>query len=103
MTPFLEQVARHYYAEGGIEDLCFVFPNRRALVFFRKYLGGCVAGDKRVMRVHELVTVDDFFQRLSGLKKTAGSRIATMRMIQVAMRLPPCGAFCTESSPVLEG
>ncbi len=70
MTPFLEQVARHYYAEGGIEDLCFVFPNRRALVFFRKYLGGCVAGDKRVMRVPELVTVDDFFQRLSGLKKT---------------------------------
>ena len=70
MTPFLEQVARHYYAREGIEDLCFVFPNRRALVFFRKYLGECVAREGRVMRVPELVTVDDFFQRLSGLKKT---------------------------------
>ena len=70
MTPFLEQVARHYYAGGGIEDLCFVFPNRRALVFFRKYLGECVAAQQRVMRVPELVTMDDFFQRLSGLGKT---------------------------------
>ena len=70
MTPFLEQAARHYYAQGGLEDLCFVFPNRRALVFFRKYLGECVAREGRVMRVPELVTMDDFFQRLSGLKKT---------------------------------
>ena len=70
MTPFLDQVARHYHAQGGIEDLCFVFPNRRALVFFRKYLGECVARAGRVMRVPELVTMDDFFQRLSGMKKT---------------------------------
>lgn len=70
MTPFLEQAARHYYAQGGLEDLCFVFPNRRALVFFRKYLGECVEADRRVMRVPELVTMDDFFQRLSGLGKT---------------------------------
>ena len=70
MTPFLDQAARHYYAEGGMEDLCFVFPNRRALVFFSKYLGECVAREHRVMRVPELVTMDDFFQRLSGMKKT---------------------------------
>ena len=70
MTPFLDQVARHYYDAGGVEDCCFVFPNRRATVFFRKYLGECVARDRRVMRVPELVTMDDFFQRLSGLEKT---------------------------------
>ena len=70
MTPFLDQVARHYYAAGEVERLCFIFPNRRALVFFRKYLGECVAREGRVMRVPELVTMDDFFQRLSGLVKT---------------------------------
>ena len=43
MTPFLDQVARHYEAAGGVEDLCFILPNRRAVAFFRKYLGECVA------------------------------------------------------------
>ena len=43
MTPFLDQVARHYYAEGGVEDLCFIVPNRRAALFFEKYLAGCAA------------------------------------------------------------
>ena len=70
MTPFLDQVARHYFAEGKVEDLCFVFPNRRAVAFFRKYLGECVARAGRAMRVPELVTVDDFFQRLGEMKKT---------------------------------
>ena len=70
MTPFLEQAARHYFAQGGVEDLCFVFPNRRALVFFRKYLGECVAREGRVMRVPELVTMEDFFAELGEMKKT---------------------------------
>jgi hypothetical protein len=70
MTPFLDQVARHYHALGGIEDLCFVFPSRRARVFFSKYLSGCVARQKRAMRVPELVTMDDFFLQLSGMKKS---------------------------------
>ena len=70
MTPFLEQVARHYFAAGDVEDLCFVFPNRRALVFFRKYLGACVAREGRVMRVPELVTMEDFFAKLGGMGKT---------------------------------
>ena len=70
MTPFLDQVARHYFAAGEVEDLCFIFPSRRALLFFRKYLGDCVRNSHRPMRVPELVTMDDFFQRLSGLRKT---------------------------------
>ena len=70
MTPFLDQVARHYDAAGGVEDLCFIFPNRRALAFFRKYLGACVARRKEPMRVPALYTVNDFFYRLAGARQT---------------------------------
>ena len=40
--PFLFQVASHYYEAGAIENSCFIFPNRRSMVFFRKYLGDLV-------------------------------------------------------------
>jgi hypothetical protein len=70
MSPFLEQVARHCFAAGGVEDLCFIFPNRRALVFFRKYLGECVARDGRPLRVPALYTMNDFFYRVSGARQT---------------------------------
>ena len=33
-TPFLQQVARHYLDAQGLEDYCFVFPNRRSGQFF---------------------------------------------------------------------
>ena len=38
MTPFLKQVARYYLTENGLEDYCFVFPNRRSGQFFTHYL-----------------------------------------------------------------
>ena len=41
VIPFLKQVAAHYLATD-IQDTCFVFPNRRSSVFFRKYLGDLV-------------------------------------------------------------
>ncbi len=37
-TPFLQQVARHYLEAQGLEDYCFVFPNRRSGQFFIHYL-----------------------------------------------------------------
>ena len=70
MTPFLEQVARHYFAAGEVEDLCFIFPNRRALAFFRKYMGACVAQRKQAMRVPALYTMNDFFYRLADARQT---------------------------------
>lgn len=38
MTPFLWQVARHYVDAKGLEDYCFVFPNRRSGQFFARYM-----------------------------------------------------------------
>ena len=70
MTPFLDQVARHYYAEGGVEDLCFIVPNRRASVFFRKYLGECVARAGTPLRAPQVFTMNDFFYELAGARET---------------------------------
>lgn len=38
MVPFLHQVAAHYLSVEGLEDYCFVFPNRRSGQFFTHYL-----------------------------------------------------------------
>jgi len=38
MSPFLQQVADHYLNVQGLEDYCFVFPNRRSGQFFAHYL-----------------------------------------------------------------
>ena len=72
MTPFLQQVAGHYYRTGEIWTSCFVFPNRRSLAFFKKYLSQAVAADPdgAVHFVPELVTINDFFYRTGGLSET---------------------------------
>ena len=43
MVPFLRQVASAYYGRGEVETSCFIFPNRRSEVFFKKYLCGKIA------------------------------------------------------------
>ena len=78
MTPFLQQVARHYFAAADIERQCFIFPNRRSAVFFKKYLQEAVAdpaanagafgheGVARPVVLPRLLTINDFFQQLYG-------------------------------------
>ena len=69
MKPFLKQVAEHYYALGGVERTCFIFPNRRADAFFRKYLGECVAESRQALMAPPVYTMKDFFYAASGLKE----------------------------------
>lgn len=78
MTPFLKQVAFHYFAAVPIETRCFIFPNRRSIAFFQKYLAEAVAspelnasapghdGAARPVLLPEMLTEGDFFQRLYG-------------------------------------
>ena len=67
MTPFLKQVAAHYLA-AGVQDTCFIFPNRRSSVFFRKYLGDLLreGGAERPLRAPETLPIRDFFSRIYG-------------------------------------
>ena len=63
MTPFLKQVAAHYLAAPDIQKRCFIFPNRRSLVFFKKYLGDLLVGAP--LPVPPLYTINDFFYKVS--------------------------------------
>lgn len=63
MAEFLLQVARHYRDEGALEGSAFVFPSRRAAVFFRKYLAESVP---HAMIAPPMMTMGDFFARASG-------------------------------------
>ena len=80
MEPFLKQVADHYYAEGGIEDRCFVFPNRRSMVFFRKYLSEAVRRDSSCPMVEpSMTTINDFFFKASGMNQA--DRVAQLLVL----------------------
>ncbi|MBR1576367.1 MAG: PD-(D/E)XK nuclease family protein [Bacteroidales bacterium] len=68
MVPFLKQVASHYYDAGPIDRRCFIFPNRRSAVFFRKYLGETIRerGSARPLVAPPCLTINDFFYQVYG-------------------------------------
>ena len=68
MVPFLKQVAEYYYNREQIDNHCFVFPNRRSMVFFRKWLAEAVTGSDKPMIVPQMLTINDFFAKVSGLR-----------------------------------
>ena len=70
MTPFLKQVVDHYLAAGGISSRCFIFPNRRSQVFFKKYLGEAVRASGTPIIAPKILTINDFFYELAGTKPT---------------------------------
>ncbi len=67
MTPFLYQVASLFYKQYGNElsHLAFVFPNRRAGLFFQKYLSEMA---DTPLFSPTILTISDLFVQLSGLK-----------------------------------
>lgn len=80
MIPFLKQVADHYYAGGDIEGRCFLFPNRRSMVFFRKYLSEAVASSSdRPVMMPRMMTVNEFFSGVS--KDTVADRVTLLVML----------------------
>lgn len=68
MIPFLYNVAQAYYKNFGaqISRYTFVFPNRRAGIFFQHYLAQIA--NKPVFSP-EILTVTDLFDKLSPYKK----------------------------------
>ena len=77
MLPFLQQVARNYLETQGLEDYCFVFPNRRSGQFFIHYLKQeLTAGDQRPHLLPRVTTINDLVAELS--HTTAASDIEMM-------------------------
>ena len=66
MNSFLKQVADHYYSLGDISRRCFVFPNRRSMVFFSKYLCEAVRGKTPIV-APQMLTINDMFYKVAGL------------------------------------
>ena len=68
-TPFLWQVARHYTGVEGLEDYCFVFPNRRGGQFFAHYLQQLLVGAEKEHRPHlmpRVTSINDLVAELTG-------------------------------------
>lgn len=67
MEYFLERIAKLLLSDYG-EDLnrqCLVFPNRRAGLFFTKYLSGLIT---RPVWMPSIMTINDLFRSLTKLK-----------------------------------
>ena len=89
MKPFLKQVARHYYNGGDIQKRCFIFPNRRSMIFFRKYLCEEVAASgKDPIVAPQMLSINDFFSRLSGMT-TSGRIRLLVELYECYCRLNP--------------
>ena len=67
MTPFLLQVARHYHPAPEINRMCFIFPNKRSIAFFRKYLGDLCAAEGKAMIAPKCLAINEFFTSMTPL------------------------------------
>ena len=77
MKPFLRQVADHYFQKGDISRRCFVFPNRRSMVFFRQWLSKAVAENAGMpLLAPRMLTVNDLFHQVAGL--TAADKVSLL-------------------------
>ena len=92
MKPFLRQVAEHYYQKGDVEHTCFVFPSRRSILFFRKYLCEIIgaSGASKAMFAPEMITVNEFFFRCGGLAETDKVRLIIELYESYKKLLPNC-------------
>lgn len=62
---FLEEVAKIFACREDLPRICFVFPNKRAARFFRRYLG--IAAGRPVFSPR-LMTINDLFADMSQLQ-----------------------------------
>ncbi|MCX6301596.1 MAG: PD-(D/E)XK nuclease family protein [Bacteroidia bacterium] len=81
MEYFLEHIAKHLYSEHGnrLNSHCLVFPNRRAGLFFLKYLAAEIS---QPVWTPAIMTINDLFRSLSELK-SAENEILLLELYKV--------------------
>lgn len=66
MEPFLKDLARRIYsAHAHLDRLTFIFPNRRAALYFKKYLGEIIT---KPAFAPTLITIEDFIASMATSK-----------------------------------
>jgi hypothetical protein len=66
MKPFLSELAKIVHEKyRSLEGLTIIFPNRRAILYFRKHLSSLLS---RPAFAPHLITIEDYFLSLSNLK-----------------------------------
>lgn len=94
MTPFLQQTARHFYElTGGSGDFCYIFPNRRSMLFFKKYYAEPVKESCKSMIAPAMLTINDFFYKLCD--KTPTDRIDLLLSLYKCY----CECYCSIGTP----
>jgi len=81
MTYFLEHIAHSLYKEFGntLNRHCLVFPNRRAGLYFLKYLAVRI---EKPIWTPSIITINDLFRSYSSLQ-TAGNEILLFDLYKV--------------------
>jgi hypothetical protein len=87
MTYFLEKIASHLFDNFGnsLDRQCLVFPNRRAGLYFLKYLAGVA---EKPVWAPSVKTINELFISLSGLQ-VAGPETLILELYRVYSRLNP--------------
>ena len=97
MIPFLKQVADHYYNIGEADKCCFIFPNRRSLVFFTRHLCQAVK-DSDVLSLPivapEMLTINDFFHKVGG--------VHSVERVRLLIELYDCYRECNPKAESLD-
>ena len=85
MEYFLESIAKSLYSEYGdkLNRHCLVFPNRRAGLYFLKYLA---AGIEKPIWVPSILTINEMFRTGSSLQ-IAGNEILLFELYKVYRKL----------------
>ena len=66
MNPFLKDIAQKIVTRPNLSDLTIIFPNRRAALFFQKYLSESLS---KPAWSPKLISIEDFFSSLSELRE----------------------------------
>ncbi|MBZ0245335.1 MAG: PD-(D/E)XK nuclease family protein [Cyclobacteriaceae bacterium] len=66
MQPFLKDIAQKIVTHPNLSKLTLVFPNRRAALFFQKYLSECLT---KPAWSPKLISIESFFSSLSDLRE----------------------------------
>jgi len=85
MKSFLERIANQLYAEHGNDllDHCLVFPNRRAGLYFLKYLASEIS---KPVWAPSIMTINELFRSLSKLQ-SADTEVLLFELYKVYRRI----------------